>query len=151
MVLILAYLARSLDVPESTSDFVASVMPGMESGWYQGRTSVETREECHERARVFAERVRSWAADGSTDNVILVSHGDLMDCILKHFALFDSPLSDKQRDQALRFVHSNTGITRVGVSRKSGRAHILAQNILEHLEDPTLHTGGELEDGWTRW
>ncbi len=53
-------------------------------------------------------------------------------------------------DSAIRFAHTNTGISRVEVGKIDGMGHIMNLNESTHLE-AAEHTGGEMVDGWGKW
>lgn len=117
--------------------------------WWHGRNAVESRKGCFERAAALAKRFVDMAVTDSKETVVLVSHGDLMDCLLK--ALLMPGLPAAVSDAACRFVHTNTGVTRVEIGR-DGTAFLLKQNAHPHLDvDHELVTGGELVHDWDIW
>ena len=153
-----ATLALALGIDVGRAAFVRSVMPGMDQGWYAGRNGhVETRGEMMARARKFALQVRALAMADEVDDVVLVSHGDFMDAILKVLsagpsvaAAADEGRDWRELDSLVRFCHTNTGVTRVEVGRQDGVAHIMSMNEAGHL-DSEERTGGEMIDGWGKW
>ena len=145
-----AYVSDYLHLPEQTAIFAAAE-PGMDKGWWaeHGHGAVESRKECFGRGAALATRFTEMAKAGETDVAVLVSHGDLMDCILK--ALLIPGQLPRIQDSACRFVHSNTGITRLEIAR-DGMAFMLKYNLTAHLDnDPELLTGGELVHDWHVW
>ena len=85
----------------------------------------------------------------AADTCVLVSHGDLMDAMLKNLVC-QPGVEDRVLDSAIRFAHTNTGITRVEIGKKDGMAHVMVMNESTHLEAAD-HTGGEMLDGWGKW
>ena len=121
-------LSDSLGVTPETASFVGDVMPGMENGWYAEFDQRETRQGCYQRAKTFVDKVRGIAMNDAADDIVLVSHGDLMDAVLKNFiasgASAIASAGDQTLDHSVRFAHTNTGITRVEVGKADGMAHI---------------------------
>ena len=142
-------LSAHLNVTPETASFVKEVLPGMESGWYAAFDRCETRRECFARAKHFVDKVKAIAMADNADTVVLVSHGDLMDAMLKNL-IGQADVEDRVLDNAIRFAHTNTGITRVEIGKNDGMAHVMVMNESTHLE-ATEHTGGEMLDGWGKW
>eukprot|EP00038_Savillea_parva_P019024 m.26194 g.26194 ORF g.26194 m.26194 type:complete len:335 (-) comp4298_c0_seq2:99-1103(-) len=145
------HVSQCLELPDVTSIFTTAE-PGMESGWWAGQrkgTAIENRKGCFERGTVLAKRFVNMAKTNEKEVVVLVSHGDLMDCILK--ALLMPSLEAKVQDAACRFVHTNTGITRVEIAR-DGTAFLLKHNATPHLDTVEgMLTGGEMIHDWHKW
>lgn len=144
------YVTAYLGLQQQTNIF-CDAEHGMDKGWWaeQGTGSVETRKGCFNRGAALAARFVEMAATDEKDVVVCVSHGDLMDCILK--SLLMPGLDAKVQDAACRFVHANTGITRVEISR-DGTAFLLTHNSTSHIDtDTKLLTGGELVHDWDCW
>jgi len=138
------------DGEEAFAPFISGVAPGydMTKGWYV-KDTVETRSECFTRATEFVEWVTDLAKKNVLDNIVVVCHGDFMDVVLKNLTLGDCVPVEK-RDRMSRYVHTNTGITRVEIARDDCQAHVLYQNRCNHLTSAATHTGGEMLNGW-KW
>lgn len=115
------------------------------------------RAECWDRARAIVARIRRLATSDGADTLVLVSHGDLMDALTKCFAMAPNgsagtALTARERDHCCRYVHTNTGISRIEVGRADGAAHIMSLNETPHLAASAgLLTGGEMVNGWGKW
>lgn len=144
------YISQYLNLPEPTPIFTAAD-PGMETGWWaeQGEGKVESRKECYLRGAALGRKFVEMAAKDEKEVAVLVSHGDLMDCILKSLMFPEVP--PPVQDAASRFVHTNTGITRLEIGA-DGTVYLMKQNHTPHLDaESELLTGGELVHDWDCW
>jgi broad specificity phosphatase PhoE len=156
------YLSKFLNiVDDRQTNFIESVLPGMDNGWYTSSSSFcETRSECFDRAGLFVQHVRDLAMnvvenEQRTNTIILVSHGDLMDCILKQLlhrgGRGGNTLTDREIDHMTRYVHCNTGMTRLEINREDGTAHLITLNEHSHVSLNNHYSGGEMSNGWGEW
>lgn len=146
------FVCRYLNVPEQeTRQVFTEAELSMEQGWWApyAANGVETRRQCFLRGAGLAKRFVALAGTGEIDIAVLVSHGDLMDCILKELLM--PGMKPEVQDAACRFVHTNTGITRVEIAR-DGTAYLLKYNATPHLDNCSEQlTGGELVHDWDCW
>jgi 2,3-bisphosphoglycerate-dependent phosphoglycerate mutase len=101
-------------------------------GWWFKKAK-ETRCGALERARAFAEEMKTWAIEGSREHdecVAFVSHGRFLDLLL-------SVLLDRKDDSKVKISHSNTGVTAFQYN-KDGSHKLLYVNGADHLDEDLM-------------
>ncbi len=96
-----------------------------EDGWWN--RDFEELHEGHSRASVVAQRLHKLADEDG--RIAIVSHGDFLSALLQ-------ALGGQQPGTGAYFVHRNTGITHVDMTRQGVRVHYL--NRHDHLEEALL-------------
>lgn len=121
-------------------------LPGMEEGWYAGRTKCETSKEFQVRAKGIidwlwmlhdtSEQSRQLISGVPLKNLVLVIHGNLLNAVI----------TGLMGQAGHSFItHYNTGVTKVQlVTGKNGRkaAALKCVNMIEHLPLPATSTEG---------
>lgn len=134
--------------------------PDMNRGWYCDGEGPETRESSEERATRFY----MWFCNYLDEQLILlgqdrekqenaliacVGHGDFMSLVLKRIvASYGHATERTGTTHRSSFVHSNTAMTHLEYFGH-GRFLVLQQNVLPHIPDAKLWSGGTLKDGWS--
>ncbi len=121
-------LARS----EIQRRFSGYVLPDeiTESGWWWWRDGLESREQCHERAKKVAAILRKRAAEQSEDCIAIVTHGMFTDSLIR--GIFDLP-----EDDPYFYGLNNTSITRIDYI-DGARPVMRYVNRTDHLTPDTL-------------
>ncbi len=134
--------------------------PDMNRGWYCNEKGPETRESSEGRATRFYmwfcnyldEQLALMDHDKEkTANALIacVGHGDFMSLVLKRIvASYGHATERTGTTHRSSFVHSNTAMTHLEYFGY-GRFLVLQQNVVPHIPDAKLWSGGTLKDGWS--
>jgi len=128
---------------EMSAEFPSYVLPDdvTDSGWYRG-PGKETDDECRERAKLVAERLRDKAKRLEADEqLVLVVHYDFIN------ALLDALLLPATTGPFDRWKLWNTGITVFDLDARAPDPALLAINAIPHIlqaDDPHLVSGFNL-------